>query len=308
MELMAQNKYFDHKYYLNNKSIDFKTLMVFAVENKFLDEEYTEMIIESYENAIYDQIMATYDFDLEDDYELTLKELCSKYYLALNDYLRNLESPCTALSEVLKNSPKTLLCNAYDSFNYYKTNVDKKISILKEKNSLIIENNFEYKLFIKQISNYLNILKKNQLLYPTLNNKDLKDISSLKKLEQTLDDYIIESDILNKFDQRELLILLKKILYSEDYKGITSIAMYNYVFNYFFKDSTSILLTDNMCKIVIEGIQNNLYNINDIIEIIETGGIKYNNREKKYIIDNFVPAFQNEIINKKNCVPFIKIK
>ena len=309
MELIEQNKYFDIKYFVYNTTIDFNELITFSVQNKYLEEGYAELIINSYKDAIYNQIMKTYDFDLEDDYNLKLRELSTRYYLALNDYLRSLESPFNALETLLKNSPEVLVSNSFDRFNYYDAKVNKKLVTLKEKSSLVIEYNFEYKQFIKTISNYLGLLGNDkELLYPTMDNNGLKNITSLEMLCNVIDDYILETDILNKFNQGELLVLLKKIMHSEDYKGISSVAMYNYIFNYFFKDSTSIIITESMQQIIVESIINNLISSNDVINIIKNGGIKYSNEEQKYIIDNFVPAFQNEIIDKKNYLPFIKIK
>ena len=308
MELETQNKYFDRQYFKHNSSVSFKTLIEFAVNNNFMDKGHAEIIFSSYKDAVYFIIMATCDFDQEDDYDLKIKELSNKYYLALNDYLKSLNSPYEALSEIIKNSPKSLIYNSYDRFNYLENKINKKLGILNDKSKLLCENNFEYNIFNKNINNYLNILDNNQLLYPTLDNNSLKDISTLEKVNKTVDEYILELDILEKFNQKDILLLLKELTYSTDYRGVTFIAMNNYMFNSFFKDSSSIILTDNMRKIVIKSIQNSFISIDDAINVIENGDIKYDEDEKQYIIDKFIPVFENEIIEKKDYIPFVKIK
>lgn len=306
MELVTSESIFDNKYILNNR-INFNSLIRFAIQNKYIDEEYAQLILNTYQDAIYSQIMENYEFDPDDDYEIQLKELSTKSYMALNEYLASL-TPYKALSEIIKSNPKDLINNAYQKFKYIESNLREKILNLKEKSKLLIQYNFEYGFTIDIMEKRLKTANEITLLYPTINGECSKDINSLVELNRIVDKLTIESDILNKFDQNELVKLLSGISLEHTYDNVAAIALYNYLFNNFFKDSKSIILSDKMRESIINGIQNGFFDIEDIETIINSENIKFNEVEKKYIVDSFIPVFSKTIIENKDYQQFVKIK
>lgn len=308
MELVTSENIFNDKYILNNRTVNLNGLIKFALQNKYIDEEYAQMILEAYQNAIYSQILENYEFDLEDDYEIQLRELSTKFYMALNEYLVSLNSPYVALNEIVKSNPKVLINNAYEKFKYIESHLREKIFNLKEKSKLLIQYNFEYGFTIDTMQKRLKTAGEITLLYPTVNGNCHKDVYSLTELDKIVDKLIIESDILNKFDQNELVKLLSSAALGHTYNNIAATALYNYLFNNFFKDSSSIILSDKMRESIINGIQNGFFDIEDIETVINSENIKFNELEKKYINDNFISVFNETIIENKDYHQFVKIK
>lgn len=308
MELISQETIFNNRYFSTNSSIEFNSLIKFAVLNNFIEDDAARLLLDNYKNAIYDQIMSDYEFDPEDDYEVKIKDASTKYFMALNDYLVSFKTPFEALKQLIQNNPKALVYEAYKNYNYMVQRLETKIGNLKEKSELILHYNFEYGFTIDIMLKRLRMPCKSALLYPTIDGNCVKDINCLAELDKIVDKLLIEVGILNKFDKDEMAKLLGTIAVGDTYNNITATVLYNYLFNNFFKSSKSIVLSDKMRESIIGGVQNSFFDIDDALTVIENGDIKFTDNEKEYIIKNFIPIFNETIIEERDYRQFVKIK
>lgn len=292
--LITEEIVFNESFKLN---CTLNNLLEYALVKNFIDNETMCDIISYYNNCIKNYILSSFEFDEECDYNMELKEKANEIVSSINEYLISLKNPYKAFKYIKNNNPNFVIEKSLLYHEKLKIKIDEKLKKI-ESNSLF-NYNLDLKMFVKSLKNRSIIKNSNISLYTLMGGKIFSEIESLNELENILERVLLELQILNRFDKKEVVEFLLSFNMEDVGKNITTTALYNYFFNLFYKDESTILFSENMSKIVPRDILTGLFDEKDIIETFKKGNIEFSKEENEYIINNFVPEFiSNIIINK----------
>lgn len=306
--IITQEDIFNEDFKISQRVSDFSNLLSFAIINKCVTESQADIIIESYKEHVMNIVISNIEFDEEEDMNLEIENQMKAYFIAINDYLVSLKNPYQAIQTLFIHEPHAVIEKAKSEYDKKQVQLLKKVNDLKIKGKLIIDSHREYKLLVDYLYRRITNSTIEYPLYRLMDGRNQCYISSLDELEELVDQIMLELDILGKFKMTEVIKLIKSFDIVDLSKNITETAMYNYVFNAFYKDGDSIIFSDNMKKIIINDIKNGMFSVDDIIEIITNGDVLFSDKEKDYLLTYFIKQFKVEIIENKYIDRFVKTK
>lgn len=304
--VLSQEDIFNQNFSTYGKKADINNLLDFALKNEYLSLQRVEDIYSVYKKSIIDNVLMELSYDEEDDVNLLIEEMTTFCYDSLNDYLMSMHNPYNAIKCILDVEPSKLIVDAKKRYKEHQQETNKKLLLLIKKSQPIMECNDGFKSLIDYIRQRIVNTKASCSYYTLMKYKDSASINCLDDLDSFIDSASIEVDIINRFNMSEVVRMLKSFTIVDIARNITETALYNYVYNSFYKDGSSIEFTSNMCDIVARDIKLGFYATSDVVEIITTGEVKFSENEEKYILEYFVDAFKREVIDSAHVDSFKK--
>lgn len=287
---------------------DFNSLLNYACKNGYLSEENLEKIISGYKESITKYVLSDLVYDDEDDINLLVEEKITYCYASINDYLMSMKNPYNAVKCIFDTDPNKLIIVAMEQYKNHQVATQNKLIEVEKKSKLLFDYIQDFRLFIKYLKDKIVDINAPYLGYRLMDGKDFALIDCLDDLDARIENLSIEIDILNRFQQSEILRLLLSFTNVDVDVNVTETALFNYVYNSFYKGGSSIDFTSNMSKIVTKDIRMGVFDVEDVIEIITTGEVKFSELEEKYILEYFVNIFKREVIQYRHIDCFKKTK
>jgi len=290
--LIQQKDIFNQQINNTTEELDFESLTKLSLKYQFINENQYKTILDNYQASIINFI--SIDDDLDEDIELLTKQQIKYIFFSINNYILNYETPYDAMYDIINKNPNKFITEAIKYTKEYKNKISMKISELCKNSKLLYDNSKLYKETIILLNKMLDG-KTYHILYSPVSYKSIRSLKNLKNIEKIVDSFLIEASIINKFDIKDVNRIIKVLSNDEIqlWKTIFWSIIYNYLFNYFYFESTDLHVSINTIKSVATELRNKTYDINDFIEIIETGKIKFTDIEKKYLYTYIIPELKN---------------
>lgn len=290
----------------NHKEITMESLFNLAKEKNILSKEYIDELYKNYQNEIISYILETNKGINEDDsIDSVIKEESIKIINSINEYISSL-TPYNAMDLLLNSNIQDLIAECLKCISFKQSELMSRYYNLVNKTKYLLDSSSNFKSLMESLLLAIN-KKSPDCYYYLLNGKRLCNNINLDELSNIFASVELEVSILSHFEQADIIRLLKNgsciIL---DSRNITEMVLFNYVFNYFYKECISLIITDSTADILVRDINMKVFTIEDVLEIIETGAIEFSKDEKEYIINSFVKVFENEVVLNKRIDCFIK--
>lgn len=308
--------------YSLDKEIDFELILKYASKKEFIPEEYVFEVINAYKNAAISNATETLVVDKSTDIEAYIKRETKKSLNYLNQYCYDSTNLFKTVETLLSSDPKVVLKGIVNEYDLIKESTIKRINDIRVKDKYLEDNHDGYKKFVKALLD--NVMGISEIIYYPLMNETFKKpaganvsfkgtSTSAEPFQFSYINYLLdklenENSILSKFDRKEVLRLIKSFGIIHAYRNICETALFNYIFNAFYKEGSSIVLSDKMIDVVNNDITNNLFDTDDVIDIINNGDIEFSNSDKEYIYKEFIPLFKEEVVNSKYKDLVLKIR
>lgn len=303
MQLIISEEIFNSLFM--GKEITIESLFNLAKKNKVLDTEYLDEVLTNYQNSIVQYIFNTNVFSDDDSIDIILKDESKRIIDAINEYISSY-SPYNAMELLLNTDIFSLINESLKNMTFKQSELLSKYNKLCRDAQYLINNSLNFKYLMDFLLSSIN-KEVSSYYYYLLNGKSVSDYKTLDDLSSIMDDLAIEASILSHFNPKDIIHLLKNGDYAMvSSHNITEMVLCNYIFNYFYKECISLLITDSMADTIIKDINLKTFAIDDIVEIIEIGGIEFSKEEKDYILSNFIKSFEKEVILNKRIDCFIK--
>lgn len=287
---------------------DFNSLLNYASKNGYLTEGKVEEIVLGYKESITNYVLSDLVYDDEDDINLLVEEKITYCYASLNDYLISMKNPYKAVKCIFDTEPSRLIIVAMEQYKEHQVKTQNKLLEVEKKSKLVFDYVYDFRVFMKYLKDKIVDINAPYLGYRLMDGKDFALVDCLDEIDKKIEHLSIEIDILNRFQQSEILRLLLSFTELDVDINVTEKALFNYVYNSFYMGGKSIDITSNMSKIVTRDIRMGVFDVEDVVEIITTGEIEFSDIEKQYILDYFVNIFKREVIEYGHIDCFKKTK
>lgn len=308
--LISQEQAFNELY--NKPEYTLMDVLKFSVDNNFMDIETAENVKNNLIENAYNYAMSTLDFGPEDDIEKKIKTKVGEVLNYVDQSFKDEKNPYKSLNELLNSDPEVYLARTEKKYNELKAEIKKQIAEILKDYSYIIENSKSLKDFINRLIKGLDYQVSTTpsdifgLTY-RLMKEELDDRKrTILEIDNIFKMVKIELDIIKNFDKAEVIHFLKSMSIEDISKNITEALLYNYIFNAYYKDGSSIRFTNKMSSIIDHDVSLGFFTTEDALDIIENGEIKFSEEELEYIMENFIPKFKFEVEEKKYHQLFIK--
>lgn len=296
---------------VNNTIIDkedyLTKLITCAKENDYISEDEVNSFIENFENQV---LLYVINKEKIDDYDIDIENVRKKRIMnimySLDNYLLEF-SPYDALYKFI-NINNEFIEEAIKYYNNYKEELINKTNEIIKLTRYEYDNNVYYKNGIDALKFMINTRE------DTLGERNLCMHTKIPKGKCPLyihKDYInnllIESRIINKFDLKSRINITNSLNKRPDISSICEAMLINYSLLSIYSDTPwELKVSDNMLSTLTEEIVNGTVTIEELDGYIINGKIKFDEEELEYIKTNF----NKVIMNSNNTLDkglFIKI-
>lgn len=308
--LISQEQAFNELY--NKPEYTLMDVLKFSVDNNFMDIETAENVKNNLIENAYNYAMSTLDFCPEDDIEKKIKTKVGEVLNYVDQSFKDEKNPYKSLNELLNSDPEVYLDRTEKKYNELKADVKKQIGEILKDYSYILENSEELKDFINHLIKELDYqisLTTSDIFgsdYRLMKHQSDDRKRTISEIDNIFKIVKIELDIIKHFDKAEVIHFLKSMSTEDISKNVTEALLYNYIFNAYYKDGSSIRFSNKMSSIIDHDVSLGFFTTEDALDIIENGEIKFSEEELEYIMENFIPTFKFEVEEKKYHQLFIK--
>lgn len=308
--LISQEQAFNELY--NKPEYTLMDVLKFSVDNNFMDIETAENVKNNLIENAYNHAMSTLDFGPEDDIEKKIKTKVGEVLNYVDQSFKDEKNPYKSLNELLNSDPEVYLDRTEKKYNELKADVKKQIGEILKDYSYILENSEELKDFINHLIKELDYqisLTTSDIFgsdYRLMKHQSDDRKRTISEIDNIFKIVKIELDIIKHFDKAEVIHFLKSMSTEDISKNVTEALLYNYIFNAYYKDGSSIRFSNKMSSIIDHDVSLGFFTTEDALDIIENGEIKFSEEELEYIMENFIPTFKFEVEEKKYHQLFIK--
>ena len=246
-----------------------------------------------------------------DDYEYGIdegrKRSIEDILYNIDNYLMSLK-PSDAISKFIGGNFKPLIEDANNYVKQFAKDINNRVSLIIKNNEIEIKNYRVYGKDLSSISQFLDNKGKYVLLYFTLKTNFFKldNDTPLKDISNFVDELLIESKIISKFDNMSRNSIsfkfdkVNKSLKFSDmvvvHDNICEAMLINYsLLSIYSNNPEKLEITDNMLNSIMLEVENGTIDESDIKDAIDNGPIKFEPDELEYIHNYFIKGiFYNE--------------
>ncbi len=297
MLLNTKNIYNDN-ININMKQISFDEITSKSYKKNFIDDITYQNLLGKYQEALA--------FEVIDSEEENIEETIRNFMFYIDNYLTSFETPYDAFDALINKEVKILLKEAKGYTISYQKQVEEKIANLYEESKYMYNN---YKLYKDTLIACNNIIQnKKTLFYYTPMCNDEVVLKNIVQIDDLISAFKVEMSIINKFNQEDVLRIISSLNhdYSQNWKNVLESVLYNYVYSSLYLDNPNLHFSIDTYKIVLSEMINKNYSIDDFIDIIENGKIKFSDSEKEYIYNNFISELKKYMNSKETVYMFVK--
>lgn len=311
MEIVSQKYIFDACFFSDYDIITYDNILDFLTRNNYMNASSIEALKWNLQSGITRYVFSKNEDDAYADIEYLIKTETPSLMSALKHYIRSFESPYEASQFLVSNDSLEIFNKSIDYYDDIKEILADRYLYLTSISDENMKSVYSYKTFLDSIKTVFDSKNNPGTVYYMMDGSSpISNAVSLYDIEPIINDAIIEAKIINRFPKEEVkdFLLTFKRMPDQEVLNISRAIMYNYIFNSLYGNDALITLDKETSSLAKSEIKNSIIGEDDVVDIINSGRIEFDDDEKSYLFMKFLPIFINDTLLHKYDTGYVRVK